>query len=137
MIKKSDIIMSRNFIDSDFNFIIATWIQGLYHGNDFFQMIDKDIYFVEYHKVLEKLIPSCLFKIACLKDEPTAILSYAAFSKKKNTLHWVYTKESWRQIGVAKAIIPETIHQFSHFTNVGLSAFSKKKWSFNPFNLGD
>lgn len=135
MIHKKDLISFRDFVPDDFNFVIATWLQGLYHGNDFFKMVEKEAYFNRYHEVLEKLIPLSKIKVAALSEDPDVILGYCVTSSHSPTLHWVFVKEAWRKIGIAKDLIPKNITHYSHFSTVGLSAFQKHQWQFNPFNL--
>lgn len=137
MINKHELIAYRVNEPEDFNFIIATWLNGLFHGNTWFNEIDKEIYFKNYHPLLELLLKNekTEINIACLKDSPDVILGYAVYTGK--TLHYLYVKEVWRHIGIATFLIPSGIQQVSHLTNTGLSILKKKRpnWKFNPFAI--
>jgi hypothetical protein len=88
-----------------------------------------------YHKVINYLIDkkTINIRVACLKDDPTVILGYAIF--EGDTLHWVFIKKSWRNIGLAKDLVPKDIKIVTHLTSVGLSISKRKGFEFNPFKL--
>lgn len=141
-INKSDLIGFRAFEEDDFNFIISSWLQGLYHGNEFFNLIDKKTYFDKYHTIIENILKTEFIHctIACLKDSPDVILGYSIFSKTLtgSVLHWLFVKEVWRKIGIGTKLIPENTTEYSHFSTVGLSIQQQKfpQLKFNPFAIG-
>lgn len=131
---KTDLIAIRDANPDDKNFIFSTWLRGLRYGNDWFELIDKDIYYKVYHKVLEKLLTSGVeIKVACLKEDHGVILAYSVY--KNNTLHWVFSKKSWRGIGLMRDLVPRHIDTISHVTAIGKSIAIKRGWKFNPFDL--
>lgn len=136
MLQKKDLITIRPATLGDKNFIFATWLRGLRHGNDWFQSIDSDIFFKNYHLAIEHIIarPTTNVAVACLRDEPEVILGYSVFDKDR--LHWVFVKKSWRNIGIARSLTPTTITSVTHLTKVGKSLLSKlPNVVFNPFNI--
>lgn len=120
----------RPFTETDRSFIFSTWLLGLYHGNDWFGEIDKDVYFKQYQQVIDALLKKSEVRVACLPDEPDVVLGYVAYTG--NTLHWVFVKKAWRKLGIATALVPENVQVVSHLTKVGKS-LRKPTWSFNPF----
>ncbi len=132
---KLDLIAVRNYVPEDKNFIMATWLRGLYHGNMWFNLIPRDIYFKHYNKVVEAILakPTTTIKIACLKDDPEVILGYSVY--ENNNLHWVQTKAAWRNIGIAKSLIPTNITTITHVSKVGVTLSIRKNLLFNPFAL--
>lgn len=118
----------------DFNFIMATWLRGAYYGNPWFAWIDKDIFMHRYHVVLEKLLdkPEVGVAVACLQDDPDTILGYSVV--ESNILHWVYVKESWRKMGIAKSLVPKTIDTTTHLTMLG-HKIMPESYKFNPFAI--
>jgi hypothetical protein len=143
MLSKNDLIELRDVRAADKNFIYATWLRGLYHGDTWFGEIPKDIFMKNYHKVLEQLLDpnreGISIRVACLKDEPDVILGYAVVKKaeEKFYLHWVHVKAEWRSIGICKMLIPETLTAVTHLTKVGRAILNKQKNRpvFNPFAL--
>lgn len=111
--------------------IYATWLRGLYYGNRLFNCIEKDVFFKTYPQVINKLLMTSDVSIACLTSDPDVIVGYAI--TQGDRLHWVYTKRSWRKMGIAKLLLSsKDIRVFTHLTDQGMMA-NKLNWKFNPF----
>ncbi len=136
---KADLIAIRPMQEDDKNFILSTFLRGLYHGNSWFSLIPKNIFMVHYHKVATALVesPNHEKTIACLKDDPSVILGYAIHHQAldKIVLDYTFVKSSWRGIGIAKSIVPEGVSAITHLTKLGMSIWQKKAPNavFNPF----
>lgn len=138
LLAKRDLITHRSFSQEDKNFILATWLPGLYHGNDWFKEIDETIYESVYPRVIERLLarPSVTTTLACLKEDPTVILAYVVYEGP--ILHYLFCKSDWRRIGISKDLLPKDLKEFTHLTKIGKSLW-KQKWAalkFNPFLIG-
>lgn len=122
----------RHGLLDDKNFILATWLKGLYHGNSWFKQIDPVIFTQKYQVTLFSILnqPNTEVMVAVLKDEPSVILGYSVFSD--NTLHWVFVKKSWRRVGIAKALVPALSDTCTHLTALGRS-LKPKNMKFDPF----
>lgn len=133
--QKNDLIEVRPYREADYNFIIATFLRALYHGNYFFGEIHKDIFMRNYSKVIDAIIKSSHsnIKIACLKEDADVILGYSILNKSETVVHFVFSKSAWRAIGVARSLVPNTVKEATHFTKIGLSIIKKKGLTFNPF----
>lgn len=120
--------------EDDRAFIMATWLRGLYYGNPWFKEIEKDVFMHKYHDVITRVLlkPTTEVAIAALKDDEDTILGYSVTDNK--TLHWVFVKEVWRKMGIAKAIIPHDIDTTTHLTIMG-KKIKPKSLKFNPFLL--
>lgn len=132
-----NLIEIRDLKPLDVHFVYATWLKGLYYGNDWFREIPQDLYFERYHPVVGAILkkPGVFVRVACLKDETDVILGYAVLERKTDTattLHWAFTKQAWRKIGIMKSLIPEGVTQVSHLTKIG-KALKPTHWQFNPF----
>lgn len=131
---KEDLIEIRPPLDSDLGFIYSTWLIGLRHGNQLFELIDEKTYFNVYRKVLGALLerPSTLIRVACLKEDNDVVLGYSVSDGDK--LHWIYCKEAWRKLGIAKSLLPE-FKVVTHLTKQGLNLLQKKHpgFIFDPF----
>lgn len=126
----------RLYRDSDFNFVMATFLRGLYYGDSWFSLIPKDIFMAYYKQVVEALINKHVVYIACLKEDQDVILGYSMVSKDETTLHWVFVKLAWRKQGIARSLVPSTISCVTHLTDLGRSLMSKiNNCVFNPFNI--
>lgn len=124
----------REYKPEDKNFVMASFLRGVYYGNPFYNMTPKDDFMNNYKHVGEALIANASIKVACLPDDIDIILGYCITSKDAHTLHWCFVKSAWRKSGIAKALLSTDIHTFTHFSELGLSLKHKlNKAIFNPF----
>ncbi len=132
---RDELMVVRPYIESDKNFIMATFLRGLYYGDSWFSEIPKSVFMSHYHKVIEFLLDkdTTEIKIACLKDDPEVILGYSILTPSTNVVHFVFCKKSWRAIGIAKALVPDSTKVATHLTKLGLSIIRKKNIDFNPY----
>lgn len=130
----SSLFVLRQYNAEDKSFIAASFLKGLYYGNSFYRMIDKNTFMREYHKVIEAWLssPNVEIKVACDPLHEYTIRGYSILSKDNKTLHWVMVKTDWRGNKIGKALLPVTIEQYSHFSDSGLK-LNKKTLVFNPF----
>ena len=143
MQQSKDAIIVRSYKPSDRNFILATWLRGLYYGDTWYSSIPKAIFMENYHRILERFLahPGIVIKVACLKDDHEIILGYSVARQFQHgeadisVLDWIFVKSAWRKIGVAKMLLPTKLNACTHLTKTG-SAILKQKLPnviFNPF----
>lgn len=121
---------------SDKNFILATFLRGLYYGETWFSEIPKDIFMDNYKVIAEALLnsPNVTVKVACLPEDPDTIIGYSILSADYQTIHWVYVKSSWRLKGIGKSLVPQHPVYVTHLTQLGKLLLVKLKPAvFNPF----
>jgi len=119
--------------------ILAQWLRSLRHLNDYFKLIDQNIYYGSYEPYIKSILQrtNTEVRLALLSDEPDVVLGWAVI--ENNTLHYVHVKEdqycSFRNKGIATQLIPKEIKQFSHVTSHWLKIWPKKfsELTFNPF----
>ncbi len=146
----SSLYTIRDYVVADRSFVIATFLRGLYYGNEFYNIMPKDIFMYNYKQIIEVLIDGhrTAIKVACLKDDTDVILGYSILSADFSTIHWVYVKSSetkvkgtsekltWRRKGIGKSLVPENITAYSHFSDLGRMLVKKfDNCIFNPFAL--
>lgn len=123
---------------TDKNFILATFLRGLYYGETWFSEIPKAIFMDNYKKIAEQLIhsPKVVLKIACLPEDPDVIIGYSILSTDYQTVHFVYVKQVWRLKGVGRSLVPSHPTYVSHLTALGKSLLSKLNNAvYNPFSV--
>lgn len=136
---KSELVAVRDSTPDDKNFILATWLRGLYYGDSWFSVIPKKVFMECYHTVLENLLkrPETIVKVSCLKDDPEVVLGYAVYRDTHGVLilDYVFVKSAWRGIGIAKSLIPSNVFSVTHLTKSGYAILRKKMPNvpFNPF----
>src|ERR1700686_3327393 len=102
--------------DEDKNFILATFLRGLYYGDSFFSQVPKDIFMDRYKRVANALVNDTNTDIfvACLPEDPDVILGYSLISKDGKTLYWTFVKAAWRKNGIGKSLISQDIKYVAH-----------------------
>ena len=130
-----DVLTIRPPQADDVNFIMATWLRGVYYGCKWFGQMPKDLFMQGYHSLLIRLLSTAgiQVRVACLKDDPTVIIGYSVTGGQDSQLHWVFVKTGWRKLGVARSLVPDTVKSVSHLTKIG-SAILKAHPAvvFNP-----
>jgi GNAT superfamily N-acetyltransferase len=123
----------------DRNFVIKSFLLGLYYGESWFSAIPKDIFMLNYKSIASALVdsPKNLVVVACLPDDPTVILGYSILSADGTTIHWVYVKQPWRRRGIMTKLLPVSALTITHLTALGQTLKNKLKPGliFNPFAL--
>lgn len=122
--------------DTDINFIMATWLRGLYYGDSWFSSIPKHIFMSNYKKLAKNLIESKYIDVhvACLPDDLDTIIGYSVVTKNSEAVVWVFVKTAFRRLGVAKSLIPKEPKYVTHLTALGKTLMSKlPRTEFNPF----
>jgi hypothetical protein len=131
-----EIVIIRNYKKEDEAFVYSTFLLGVYHGESWFSKIQKSIFLHNYRLFLNKLIAfeNTQIKIACLKDDEDTLVGYSIMTKSEDTLHWVFVKNAWRKIGVAKTLVPNTIKNVTHLSSQGEKIMETHPGMvFNPF----
>lgn len=115
--------------------IYAKWLRGLRQGNDYFKLIQSDIYYAVYQKYLDAILNrlSTVIRIAVLTDDIDVALGFSV--SEGNTLHFVFVHADMRRQGIAKSLTPFDIEIITHITKMSLLLWSAKapKAIFNPF----
>ncbi len=133
--QKTDLIAIRDSTPADTNFIYASWLRGLYHGDSWLSLMKKDVFMASYQRVITNLLesPAVHVKVACLKDDPEVILGYAVLSNAAPVLHFVFCKSAWRNIGIARMLVPKDITVVTNLTKSGLGIMRKHpSVTYNP-----
>ncbi len=133
MIEKKELIAIRPPLPSDENFLFDTWLNALRYGNEWFEEINEKQYYKAYREIIRAILARAHIQIACLKSDPDVILAYSI--SEGPALHFLYTKEAWRGIGLANDLLPKDFQVVTHLTKVGRSIIRKKfpNVIFNPF----
>jgi GNAT superfamily N-acetyltransferase len=114
--------------------IYSKFLRSLKYGNDWFRLIDNEVYFDVYEKFIEKLVEkdSAIIYLATLSDDEDVVLGWALM--EPGILHYVFVNPEQRYQGIAKALVGGKYHTITHLTNTGAKIFAKNKdIKFNPF----
>jgi GNAT superfamily N-acetyltransferase len=130
------LIKLRDHQPTDLAFIYSTWLKGYYHGNEWFEKnhIDEESYHKIYHQVLEKILfkSNPTIKVAALSEDQDVVIGYSITSNNGTLLHWVWVRPVWRNLGIARRLIPSNVMEVSHLTKLARS-LKPKNWEYRPF----
>lgn len=130
----TDKITIRPMRDTDRNFILSTWLKSHRQSEMVRHMSTDDYFKTTYNNIILKIIDASDVLIACLIDDPDVIISYLV--QEDNILHYVFTKDPWRRLGIMKMLIKSSpeIKYFTHWTEPVFSLRVKyPDLIFNPF----
>jgi hypothetical protein len=133
-------IRIRKATESDVPFLFSSWLKS-YRQSRFAQDLHTTIYFSEHHKVLESILKSCEVLVACPHDDISQILGWACYEKVQGqfVLHYIYTKQTYRMLGIATQVLAATGHDtslagmYSHHSPVAIKLASKYNFVYNPY----
>lgn len=129
-IQSVKMVSIRDFHSEDNNFIYATWLHSI-HANNNNPNLNRAKSMMNMHKRITEILaqPDTVIKVACLDDAADVILGYAIYQDKK--LWWVYIKKAWREMGIAKKLIPQDITSCAFLTKIG-KIVKPKTWDVDP-----
>jgi len=117
----------------DKNFIMATWLRGLYYSS-WMQNIEKKSFFDNYPKVIEHILGKATVTCAVLEDDPDVILGYIV--AQQTALHYLFVKSAFRNLGIAKKLLGNNeITHVSCITDIGNPIRQKRGWHFDPWKI--
>ncbi len=117
--------------------VYSKWLRSLRHGNPVFGKVPSDVYYEKYHKFIEHLMlkPDAIIRLAVLSDDHDVVLGFSV--TREDVLDYVHVHKDHRKIGVAIALIPNSVTTFSHLTLTWLKIWQTrlryKSLKFNPF----
>lgn len=120
----------------DMNFVMATFLRGLYYGDPWYTQIPKDIFMSVYKQIAQKAweSPTVVIRVACLKEDENVILGYSVLSADNSAILWVFVKTAFRNQGIARSLVPSSPVFVTHLTTLGKTLLPKLNGAvFNPF----
>lgn len=134
----TDKIKVRPMNEGDLNFILATWLKSYKYSGDLVKRVREEIYFDTYEPIIKSILKRSQTLIACLDDDWEVIAGYMV-TVPPSLVHYVYVKEAWRSMGIAKHLCQESRlipkPQFTHWTTPVDRMMRKLDWSYNPFAI--
>lgn len=117
---------------ADVSLIYASWIRPLYYDGLGCNYVDQND-FMAYQKRRITFIlsrPSTNVLVACLSDTPDVIVGYSVIEWRK--LWWIYVKKAWRDMGIAKKLIPGHVNSCGYLTAKAKDMIPKD-WKVSPY----
>jgi hypothetical protein len=115
--------------------ILSNWLRTLRFGNPVFKQIDSFVFYKHYEFNLKRKLRdgSCIVRLAVLTEDNDVVLGFSVHHK--NVLDYISVKKNMRRNGIARALLPQGIEKFTHFTKTGALIWQEKfkNWKFDPF----
>lgn len=119
--------------ESDKAFIYSTMLRGLYYGCEYFGQINKQTFFQNYAKVVDKLLDVADVNVVCLSEDEDTLVGFAI--TRPNIVDYVFVKQPWRKQGVAKMLVATAPQYATHTTKPGAALIKKYNLQLNPWLL--
>lgn len=133
MTDQLDIVL-RDGTPDDVAFIFSSWIKS-YAASDVARSMDRRVYDAEQHDAIEAALARSRVIIACLASAPESIFGYAVV-ENDHTLHYVYVKQTYRRLGVARALLGALLDGPTTYTHRSARDITVPKgWVFNPYRF--
>lgn len=119
----------------DLNFILSTWLKGFYFGNEWLKKhVEAKAYFEFFEEIAKAVLTRAdtEVRVSCLEEDENVILGYSII--EGTCLHFVFVKEPWRKLGIAKALTLGPLDACSCVTDLG-HKLKPHNWKLNPFLL--
>lgn len=124
----------------DAPFIFNSWLKS-FRPSFFGHGIPNDIFYREHHKIIQKLLKQQKVLVACDMKDPSVIYGYVVYGTIEgiSTVHYVYTKHTFRQMRIATALLEAVKHDRSlagictHMTKHGKSLAEKHNLVYHPY----
>lgn len=93
--------------EGDVPFIFSSWLQSFRDGNEDARAMNKDAYFAGQHIVIADIMqrPNSKCLVACALDHGPQIFGWACGDIAIAALHYVYVKQPYRRMGIAKTLV--------------------------------
>ena len=117
--------------DGDMAFILDAWRKS-YEGAPAVRGSDREHYRVEMTRTIRRLCDRGEVRIAVSPDDDDHLLGFAVFTRADDgaELHYVYVKQTFRGMGVAKALLADVpVRSFTFLSN---TARPRKGWRYTP-----
>ena len=130
----------REAIGSDLPFIFDTFLKSYKMNSVIGKACRNGVFFDNYRLILDQILDESSILVACHKDEPTVIFGYIIHDK--SILHYIFIKEAFRNLGLAKALYMEGLKtadpMFGYLYTTHKTFMGDKvnhNVTFNPFLL--
>lgn len=132
--------------DEDKAFVYASWLNSYKYSSYFAKRIHPHIFFKGHQKVIDHLLAKPLIQVlvAHPKDDENTMLGYLCYERDqdlKAVVHFVYVKDTFKKMGVARALfdcaeIATNAMKFTHWT-LDVNDLMEKypKMVFDPYAL--
>lgn len=131
----------RNMRPEDKSFILNSWLKS-YRQAPAVRRMENNAYYHEQQKVIHDLLDNVNVLIACNEADNNQIYGYLVSQRISNVfvIHFLYTKLTFRNCGIAKMLIQARDHDlgkvaavYTHHTDAANRLAYKYRFTYNPY----
>ena len=134
--------MVRPAIGADLNFIFSSWLKS-YRNSDWAKPMHNNVYYTAHHALIEDLLTHSQVYVACSVANQADIFGWAVAQRIKGifTVHYVYVKHTFRQMGIANLLMKcfdraeDEASCYTHHTHLAKKLASPRGFLYNPYLL--
>lgn len=135
-------VQFRDMAAEDNAFVYNSWLKSFRNGT-MNRNVDNSIYFHNHHKLIDKILQRSTIVVCCDAKDPKIIFGYVVYEKIDGqfVLHYIYVKNIYRKLGIAKKLLEQCKHDFSvlgcytHQTQVAVAKEEKYNLLYHPYLL--
>lgn len=130
---------------NDIPYIYSTWLKNYHYDSALCKECTDSVFFKEYREVIDTILEksNTVVAVASLENDPAIIFGYiVAEVEPTPCIHYIFIKEDFRQLGIAKALInylslnTQKSLTFTHKTSYIHEIIKKyPNLIYNPFKL--
>ena len=128
--------------EADINFIFNSWLKCFRNGGFSFG-VKNDVYYDSQHKLIEKLLKTCVVNVVCSISDPNDIYGWSCHEYVDGVfcMHFAYVKAPHRNLGIARILMDKTEFDFStasiytHQTSMSNKLAAKFNMVYHPYVL--
>jgi GNAT superfamily N-acetyltransferase len=130
----------RPAMEGDVPFIFSSWLKS-YRASIGTKQVNNTVFFSEHHKIIENLLRTSSTFVICPAEDEAQICGYICAEQVDSifVLHYVYVKQTFRGLGIAKLLLnkfdhdPEMAGICTHMTRVGETLSQRYGFLYNPY----
>jgi ribosomal protein S18 acetylase RimI-like enzyme len=136
------LVRLRQADQNDVPFIFNSWLKS-YRDSSTAKLVSNTVFFSEHHKLIERIVKHNPVILAVNDADPTQIYGYicAGVTEGIFTLHYIYVKHNFRNLGIGKALLNAFEHDlatagiYTHHTKIADKIASKYNFLYHPYVL--
>lgn len=133
------VVAFRSAEPSDEGVIFSAWLEAHRKHGDWPKRLSSRRYFEEHKLTVAKLIARSKTLVACNESRTGQVFGFICYETPA-ILHWLYTKQVYRRLGIARAMIARAFQPgtegiaCSHWTaRAGELVERGSPWYYDPF----
>lgn len=122
--------------ETERNFVLQSWVRAG-RQSQWATLMGSATYYRGQQSVVERLVTTATVRVAEVEGRPGELAGWACGEHHKTqglVLHFVYVKQVYRRLGVARALIGAAEYrEASHWTHIASHVPMLKGLNYNPY----